>query len=330
MTLDDIRSAIDSGDMDKARGLLRDALKDPSADTYFLASLAALDDEQRHMFLKKATDLDPFHTEAVKALRALTQPTAQPTAPPPAPKPAPAAVIPAAKAQPPAPPPQRSITVPPAQPIGMNVHQATDVRMAINRAGYKHPNNVVSRDYDRAVSTLFAGINPASESVIMHVGIGQNLQDGIMCRKLTITGSVRDNIGRGHLLLTNMRLIALQSNGMGGITGGRMLNWSDVARWEPAEFRGKTLVTLYTQRNGTYEMNMNFTSNNAIALAMLSVATSINQPKTSQYASMGYVIDKNRREESMSAFIGSQMANAQNLKQAFLQVVKVLVTIATQ
>jgi hypothetical protein len=47
-----IRDAIDSYDIDGARKLLRDALKDPDAETFYLASLVSLDDEQKRGFLQ--------------------------------------------------------------------------------------------------------------------------------------------------------------------------------------------------------------------------------------------------------------------------------------
>lgn len=64
-----IKQAIDSFDMTRARELLRDAMKDASAETYYLASLVALDHEQKQEFLQKAIALDPFHEKARVALK---------------------------------------------------------------------------------------------------------------------------------------------------------------------------------------------------------------------------------------------------------------------
>lgn len=62
---DEIRAAINMFDMEKARQLLREELqRNPTAETYYLASLAALNEQQRHTFLQKAVELDPFHIEA--------------------------------------------------------------------------------------------------------------------------------------------------------------------------------------------------------------------------------------------------------------------------
>ncbi len=63
-----IKVAIDSLDIETARSMLRDALKDADAETYYLASLVALDNEQKKGFLQKALELDPFHEKAHAAL----------------------------------------------------------------------------------------------------------------------------------------------------------------------------------------------------------------------------------------------------------------------
>lgn len=64
-----IKEAIDSFDTDQARELLRDAIKEADAETYFLASKVALDDDQKQEFLQRAVELDPFHEKAQKAIK---------------------------------------------------------------------------------------------------------------------------------------------------------------------------------------------------------------------------------------------------------------------
>jgi hypothetical protein len=77
----EIKAAIDGFDLTTARQLLRDALKEADAETYFLASRAAVDDEQKREFLEKAVKEDPFHEQARAALNKLKnpQPPASPT-----------------------------------------------------------------------------------------------------------------------------------------------------------------------------------------------------------------------------------------------------------
>ena len=67
----EIKVALDAFDVDTARALLRDALREADAETYYLASRAALDDHQKQEFLEKAVDLDPFHDKARAALKLL-------------------------------------------------------------------------------------------------------------------------------------------------------------------------------------------------------------------------------------------------------------------
>jgi len=67
--LSDIRTAIDGFDVERARALLREELREsPSAEAYYLASQVALNDEQRKKFLQEALALDPFHEKAAAAL----------------------------------------------------------------------------------------------------------------------------------------------------------------------------------------------------------------------------------------------------------------------
>ncbi|MBX3086385.1 MAG: hypothetical protein KF716_32410 [Anaerolineae bacterium] len=69
---EEIKNAIDSFDIERARTLLREALKNPDAETYYLASQVALNDEQKTEFLTKALNLDPAHRNARLALDKLS------------------------------------------------------------------------------------------------------------------------------------------------------------------------------------------------------------------------------------------------------------------
>lgn len=68
----EIRKAIDEMDVDRARLLVRDAMKaEPTAEVYYLASKVALDHDQRISFLEKALKEDPFYEDANRALKQL-------------------------------------------------------------------------------------------------------------------------------------------------------------------------------------------------------------------------------------------------------------------
>ena len=63
--LEEIRNAVDSGNVDGARQLLRDELtQQPSAEVYYLASKVAINQSQRVIFLQKTIAADPFHEQA--------------------------------------------------------------------------------------------------------------------------------------------------------------------------------------------------------------------------------------------------------------------------
>lgn len=66
--LSTIKDAIDTFDFDTARNLLREALKNPSAEIYYLASQVALDNEQKTRFLQKSVEADPSFEKAVSEL----------------------------------------------------------------------------------------------------------------------------------------------------------------------------------------------------------------------------------------------------------------------
>lgn len=65
-SISEIQAAIESFDMERARELLREALKqNPSADIYYLAAQAAVNEGQKKVFLEKAVEVDPFHEKAI-------------------------------------------------------------------------------------------------------------------------------------------------------------------------------------------------------------------------------------------------------------------------
>jgi tetratricopeptide (TPR) repeat protein len=68
-SLAEIKTAIQAGNKGLARELLRSEIKEnPTADTWYFASLVAGNREQSISFLNKALDLDPFHDQALAAL----------------------------------------------------------------------------------------------------------------------------------------------------------------------------------------------------------------------------------------------------------------------
>lgn len=77
----DVRQAIAEENFEQARDLLRVHIKeDPeSAEVWYLAAKAAVNDAQRQAFLEKAVDLDPLHAHAANELHDLLHPKEQVT-----------------------------------------------------------------------------------------------------------------------------------------------------------------------------------------------------------------------------------------------------------
>lgn len=95
--LAEIQQAIDSFQMDTARGLLREELaENPGADAYYLASRAAITHGQRVEFLEKTLELDPTHPMAREELADIRRVKSGP-AQVPTPSPAPESVPPRVK-----------------------------------------------------------------------------------------------------------------------------------------------------------------------------------------------------------------------------------------
>ena len=73
--LAEIRAAINSFQMDRARALADAELaEEPSAEAYYLAALAALQQGQRLTYLEKALELDPAHEGARAELAGIRRP----------------------------------------------------------------------------------------------------------------------------------------------------------------------------------------------------------------------------------------------------------------
>ncbi|MEL6405845.1 MAG: RDD family protein [Chloroflexota bacterium] len=87
-----IQNAIERGDLEFARDLLRQAMQEEPhlAQVWYLAAQAAANDAQREHFLKQAVERDPLHHKAANELNALQNPAlsisepAVPTTPRPA------------------------------------------------------------------------------------------------------------------------------------------------------------------------------------------------------------------------------------------------------
>ena len=211
----------------------------------------------------------------------------------------------------------------------VNASQGAEIRKIFNQIGYKHPNTKVSQNYNLALNEARINlIDPINETVILHIGVGKALQDGIRAVSLTFQSTKGSgwNATAGQLLLTNLRVIALQFSG--GLfsqksVSGYQLSWTDIARCDPTDYKQYTDIGLYT-REGEYHLRVQFVSAAATAMQVLQVVSALNQPRTSQIASLGYVADKQRTEAQTNAYINANLAKAGNLKQTFVNMIQIL------
>ena len=75
----DVRQAISEHNLEEARELLREYIKEEpdSAEVWYLASQAALNETQRRAFLEKAVEIDPLHAYAANELHDLLHPRSE-------------------------------------------------------------------------------------------------------------------------------------------------------------------------------------------------------------------------------------------------------------
>jgi hypothetical protein len=126
-------------------------------------------------------------------------------------------------------------------------------------------------------------------------------------------------------MITNARIIALQ---IGGFLNDKILRGfapsiTDIKRYEPTEYSGRTDFAFYVGST-TVHIGMNFSSMSAVAGQVIQVASALSRDKTSQHASMGYVVDKARSEQSMADYVNAHMAKANSLKQGFYEFMTLL------
>ena len=322
---DEIRGLIDAMYPERARELIREAIKDANADTYYLASKVALDDNQRKQFLQKALDLDPFHEVAYRELQALN-----PSTPPPAPPPL--QIVQVQAPPPPAPvpttpPPQAVIQatpVPPPPPAyaTMDANTGTMWRMAFNRLGYKAPNTGISRDY-QSIATSFglSRWDSADETVIIHVGIGKNLQANILAKLVSIQPKKGYStvLSRGELVITNKRILALKPGGIfGGSNEGGEGLLGGMRRFEPIQKRGVTECYLYGDLCSV-QINMNFVNQWAVALQTLQVVNSFSGKTASNSTTWLDYAKRTKSERSTNELVGQLVSNSRTLEQLFYQ-----------
>jgi hypothetical protein len=329
---DEIKVALDAGDVDKARQLLPEALQEANADTFYLASLAAFDDIQRVDFLEKALKINPFHADAYKAKQELDSvgkesKPAEVVKVEPEPKPAPPA--PKAEAKP-APKPQ---VIQPKPTEIVSTQDAINLRRAFTKVGYTHPNTKIAKDVNGALSQVgLKRMDHGSESVILHFGLGKPLTDGIMCKHIEASESRNSwDLKNGEIMITNKRVIAIKPKGMfSGAAEGYEISLLGFNQFEPRETRGaftggsmSEIILRGSQR--TLTLDMSFVSQKAQAMAALNMFNAAMGGSSQKSRSWLDYTKKTRTENSSQQFINSLAAQSHTIKEAFYQLMSFVV-----
>jgi|GEM_PF-5030278 len=330
-----IRLAIEQGNIEAARESLREAIREANAETFYLASKVALDNDQRTQFLQKTLDLDPFHAKAYKELQDIkgrSTPQTPKSTPLPAPIqpsiPLPTIINPA----PPQPVYSPPVATQPTETHGFtSVNNGAMLRMAFQKVGYSHPNNKTSRDYNDALREVgVKQINPDNETIILHLGIGKALTDGIMVKKVTYNARDRKmgypwEFKTGEFLITNRRMIALKRGGMfGGTNEGGQCFITGFTRFEPMERRdpwtggSMSTITLYGSPH-QLTLEMSFISARAQLMAGLSIMTAMTGNTSNNSKTWLEYAKRSKDESNSQQWINAFTAQAQTLQQGFYQ-----------
>ena len=307
-----IREALDAFDLDRARTHLRMAMNDqPTAEIYYLASLAALNDQQRTMFLQKALDLDPFHAHAF----ALLHPN---PAAPPVPAPVHAAPLVA--------PHHPSDASHPPSSLRLSIDQTIQIRSILNRVGYKHPHNSISQNYDGALMAIGVDrLDPSNESVIAHCYVGK-LGEAWARSVQFVLGGQSYVSAVGHLLITNQRLIFIETGNFTFNTprSGFAIRFDTFQRVEPIEYSGYTRFAFYGAY-GTGHLDMVFTSLRALFAATVQTINTVTDRRDHTQKGVVHYVDYREQQAATQSYIASHLAQSANVKQVVTHILLLLV-----
>lgn len=307
-----IRAALDSFDLELARSHLRTAMNDqPTAEIYYLASLAALNDQQRTMFLQKALDLDPFHAHAFALLHPPS--AAAPVSAPP-------------QAIPPVAPHDPSTATQTPSSLRLSIDQTIQIRSILNRVGYKHPHNSISQNYASALMAI--GVNPldlSNESVIAHCYVGK-LGEAWARSVQFVVGGQSYVSAVGHLLITNQRLILIETGNFTFNTprSGFAILFDAFQRVEPIEYSGYTRFAFYGA-HGTGHLDMVFTSLRALFTATVQTINAVTDRQDHTRKGIVHYVDYRERQAATQSYIANHLAQSANVKQVLTHILLLLI-----
>jgi hypothetical protein len=208
----------------------------------------------------------------------------------------------------------------------VTAYHAAQLRSIFNSVGYKHPHTTVSKDYNAFFRRIeIEAIDPETESIIVHFGIGKYLTDGIMASSVKFKqkdGKTDLNVTQGELIVTNRRLVVLAGLGMFGTPEGFSYDFSNFKRIEPTEYQHYSEFTLYGKGKYSAHLEMKFQSMRAVLGQMIQVANAFG--KSSSSSVVGY-IERKDQEQTTQNYINAHLAQTRSLKQAFTELLLFLV-----
>jgi hypothetical protein len=160
------------------------------------------------------------------------------------------------------------------------------------------------------------------ETIILHVGLGKNLQDGIkaMYIDVKVPKDSNWNAKSGELLITNKRFIVMQITSKGIFGGkteidGASVSLAGLTRFEPVEQQGTSLIKL-TGNGTTIMLTMNFSSMAAVASQVLGAVVAYNQSSSKTWLGQ---YQNEKATNSTNNLANHYLQKANNLKAMFYQ-----------
>ena len=215
----------------------------------------------------------------------------------------------------------------------MTSQQAIQLRSLFAKLGHKIPDNPIARNYnDYFRKVNLALMNPEEESVIVHLGIMKHVSNPGMGDKLfsqaikgvSKEGKILWEHKKGELVITNKRLIILTGLGMLGTPSGVSIDISNFKQVEQTEYSRHVQFIFYGRKNEDVVLEVNFQSIQAVLGQVLQVTSAFTNKKTSGWIDY---LEKKENQQGLQSYINAHLMNVNTVKQAFAEVVTLLVNI---
>lgn len=213
----------------------------------------------------------------------------------------------------------------------ITVQLGMQLRTILANLGHKNPNNAISKNYNDFFRNMkLSPMNPDEETIIVHFGIMTHVSNSGMGDKMLAStiknvskhGQLHWEIKKGEIVITNRRLLIFTGLGFFGTPNGISINLAKFRQIEQVEFNRFSRFTLYGKENDDIVLEMSFQSAQAVLGQMLQVASAFTNTK-----SRGLVDywEKKEGQQSMQSYINAHLKNTATLKQAFSEILVLLV-----